>query len=85
MDESICKLIVGVLGYAAEMDRKAILKRTEEGRIIAMEAGVKFGRKRSYTKGEENHVRELRATGLGYGTIATKTGLSISTVRRILA
>jgi hypothetical protein len=36
-------------------------------------------------KGEENHVRELRATGLGYGAIATKTGLSISTVRRILA
>jgi DNA invertase Pin-like site-specific DNA recombinase len=85
MDSSIVKLVVGILGYAAEMERKAIIKRTEEGRVIAMEAGVKFGRKRSYSKGEENHVRELRATGLGYGAIATKTGLSISTVRRILA
>ena len=85
MDPSICKLVVGILGYAAEMERKAIIKRTEEGRAVAMEAGVKFGRKRSYSKGEENHVRELRASGLGYGTIATKTGLNLSTVRRILA
>jgi DNA invertase Pin-like site-specific DNA recombinase len=85
MDPSIVKLVVGILGYAAEMERKAILKRTEEGRAVAMEAGVKFGRKRSYSKGEELHVRELRASGLGYGTIATKTGLNISTVRRILA
>lgn len=85
MDPSIVKLVVGILGYAAEMERKAIIKRTEEGRAVAMEAGVKFGRKRSYSKGEENHVRELREQGLGYGTIATKTGLSLSTVRRIIA
>jgi len=85
MDESICKLVVGILGYAAEMERKAILKRTEEGRAIAMEAGVKFGRKRSYTRAQELHVRELRSLDCGYGTIATKTGLSVSTVRRILS
>lgn len=85
MDPSICKLVVGILGYAAEMERKAIIKRTSEGRAVAMEAGVKFGRKRSYSKGEELHVRELRASGDGYGTIATKTGLNLSTVRRILA
>ena len=85
MDESICKLVVGIFGYAAEMERKAILKRTKEGRTVAKEAGVKFGRKRSYTDGTANHVRELRAAGHGYGAIATKTGLNISLVRRILA
>lgn len=84
MDPSIVKLIVGVLGYAAEMERKAIIKRTAEGRDIAKAAGVKFGRKRSYSEGQANHVRELRAEGLGYGTIATKTSLTIGAVRRIL-
>jgi DNA invertase Pin-like site-specific DNA recombinase len=84
MDPSIVKLIVGVLGYAAEMERKAIIKRTGEGREIAQAAGVKFGRKRSYSEGEANHVRELRALGQGYGTIATNVGMSIATVRRIL-
>jgi len=85
MDPSIVKLIVGVLGYAAEMERKAIIKRTHEGREVAQAAGVKFGRKRTYTEGEANHVRELRAEGLGYGAIAIKTGMSLSKVRRILA
>lgn len=85
MDPSIVKLIVGILGYAAEMERKAILKRTEEGRAVAREAGVKFGRKRAYTEGTANHVRELRTAGHGYGAIATKTGLNVSMVRRILA
>jgi DNA invertase Pin-like site-specific DNA recombinase len=85
MDPSIVKLIVGVLGYAAEMERKAIIKRTHEGREVAQAAGVKFGRKRTYTEGEANHVRELREAGLGYGTIAIKTGMTLSKVRRILA
>ena len=85
MDPSIVKLIVGILAYAAEMERKAIIKRTDEGRIIAMENGVKFGRKRSYSEGVANHVKDLRKADLGYGTIAAKTNLSIGTVRRILA
>jgi len=85
MDPSIVKLIVGVLGYAAEMERKAIIKRTHEGREVAQAAGVKFGRKRTYSEGEANHVRELRASGLGYGAIATQMGMTLSKVRRILA
>lgn len=85
MDPSIVKLVVGILGYAAEMERKAILKRTEEGRAVAMEAGVKFGRKRTYSEAEAKHVRELRDAGHGYGTIAKLTGKNISLVRRILA
>lgn len=85
MDPSIVKLIVGVLGYAAEMERKAIMKRTREGREVAQAAGVKFGRKRTYSPGEANHVRELRAESWGYGAIAEKTGMTVSKVRRILA
>ena len=85
MDPSIVKLIVGVLGYAAEMERKAILKRTSEGRAVAQAAGVKMGRKRTWDEGLANTVKELRQQGSGYGTIATKLGITSSKVRRILA
>ena len=39
MDPSIVKLIVGVRGYAAEMERKAILQRTAEGSAGGQAAG----------------------------------------------
>ena len=84
MDPSIVKLVVGVLGYAAEMERSAILKRTSEGREVAKAAGVKMGRKRTWDAGLASTVQELRAQGLGYGTIGTKLGITTSKVRRIL-
>ena len=84
MDPSIVKLIVGVLGYAAEMERKSILKRTAEGREVAQAAGVKMGRKRTWDEGLAKTVRDLRGAGDGYGTIGTKLGISTSKVRRIL-
>lgn len=84
MDPSIVKLIVGVLGYAAEMERKSTLKRTQEGRAIAIRNGVKMGRKRTYDLGLANTVLEMREQGLGYGTIGKKLGIHESKVRRIL-
>ena len=84
MDPSIVKLIVGVLGYAAEMERSAILKRTAEGRAAVQAAGVKMGRKRTWDEGLANTVQEMRDQGLGYGTIGTKLGITASKVRRIL-
>ena len=38
-------LLIEVLGYMAEMERRNIRKRQEEGIRLAMEKGVKFGRK----------------------------------------
>jgi len=83
-DPSIVKLIVGILGYAAEMERAAITKRTSEGRAVAKAAGVKFGRRRTWDQGLANTVRTMRAQGTGYGTIATALGITASKVRRIL-
>lgn len=85
MDPSIVKLIVGILGYAAEMERGSIIKRTQEGRAVAQAAGVKFGRKRQWSEGLATTVRSMRAEGKGYGAIATALGITISKVRRILA
>ena len=84
MPEDIVKLIVGVMGYAAEMELKGIKKRTAEGREVALNNGVKFGRKRQYTAGQEQQVLKLRSEGLGYGTIANSMGMTTSKVRRIL-
>ena len=44
--EMINNLLIEVLGYVAEMERRNIRKRQEEGIEIAKEKGVKFGRKK---------------------------------------
>ena len=84
MPEELVKLIVGVMGYAAEMELKNIKKRTSEGRAVAKNNGIKFGRKRQYSFGQETQVLQLRAEGKGYGTIANAMGMTTSKVRRIL-
>jgi len=43
--DMINNLLIEVLGYVAEMERKNIRKRQEEGIAVAREKGVKFGRK----------------------------------------
>jgi DNA invertase Pin-like site-specific DNA recombinase len=84
MPEELVKLVVGVMGYAAEMELKSIKKRTAEGREVAKSRGVKFGRKRSYTPQQAAAVMEMRQRGDGYGTIASAMGMTDSMVRRII-
>ena len=55
-----------------------------EGRAVALAAGVKMGRKRTWDAGLAATVKELCEQGSGYGTIATKLGITASKVRRIL-
>ena len=68
MDKELVKLIVGVMGYAAEMELKHLKRRTAEGRAVARSRGVKFGRKRSYTPSRQPQswrcVRMVMATEL---------------------
>ena len=85
MPEELVKLVVGVMGYAAEMELKSIKKRTAEGREVAKSRGVKFGRKRSYTPQQAAAVMEMRNRGDGYGTIASAMGMNVSMVRRIIS
>ena len=84
MNEEIVRLIVGVMGYAAEMELKGIKKRTSEGREVAKNRGVKFGRKRAYTQQQQATVIEMRNRGDGYGTIGKAMGMSVGMVRRII-
>lgn len=78
------KLFVGVMGYAAEMGLKTIKMRTAEGRAVAQQRGVKFGRNRNYTPQQAATFMEMRRRGDGYGTIASAIGMTISMVRRLL-
>ncbi len=83
-DPMIVKLVVGILGYAAEMERKAILKRTSEGITMAKANGMVIGRKRSWTDAMARTAMTLRQEGKGYGTIASALGIPKTTVRRML-
>ena len=84
MNDEIVRLIVGVMGYAAECELKSIKHRTSEGRAVANTRGVKFGRKRDYDKYQVAEIMEKREQGQGYGTIAKALGMSRSTVQTIV-
>ena len=80
----MAKLVVGILAAAAEIERDLILERTNEGRERAMTAGVKFGRKRTWTPELASTVKQFRADRKSYGEIAKSLNISIGKVRRIL-
>ena len=84
MPKEITMLIVSILGYAASQELEQIKSRTAEGRAVAKNRGVKFGRKRSYNEFQAAKVLEEHSEGKGYSTIAKSLGMSKSMVQRII-
>ena len=84
MNEEIVRLIVGVMGYAAECELRNIRHRTSEGRAVAKSRGVKFGAKRKYDKHQIQEIMSKRNEGQGYGTIARAMGMSRATIQSIV-
>ena len=84
MNDEIVRLIVGVMGYAAECELRNIKHRTSEGRAVAKSRGVKFGAKRKFDKYQVAEILEKRKQGQGYGTIAKSLGMNRSTVQKIV-
>ena len=84
MPKEITMLIVSILGYAASQELEQIKSRTAEGRLVAKNRGVKFGRKRSYDKYQVAEIMDKRNQGQGYGTIAKALGMKRSTVQKIV-
>ena len=84
MNDEIVRLIVGVMGYAAECELRNIKHRTSEGRAVAKTRGVKFGAKRKFDKYQVAEILEKRKQGQGYGTIAKSLGMNRSTVQKIV-
>ena len=84
MNPEIVKLIVSVMGYAAEMELKNIKRRTAEGRAVALSRGVKFGKKRVYDKHVVAEIMDKRSKGHGYGQIGKAMGIARGTVQKIV-
>ena len=84
MNEEIVRLIVGVMGYAAECELRNIKHRTSEGRAVAKSRGVKFGAKRKYDQFQIAEIMKKRKAGEGYGSIAKSLGMKKSTVQTII-
>ena len=83
MPKEIINLIVGVMGYAGEMELLSLKRRTAEGRKVAVSRGVVMGRKKSYTDYQVEEIKTMRRAQRGYGAIAKSMGMSKSTVQRL--
>ena len=77
------KLMLTMIGAIATFERELMLERQAEGIELAKQRGVYKGRKpTAMAKGEE--VLSLAERGLAKAEIARRTGISLSSVQRIL-
>lgn len=77
-------VVLAVLAWAAEMERTAIGERVSAARQRVEAAGGHWGRPRSAGKSVESKVRELAGSNTSQREISRVTGVSRTTVRRIL-
>ena len=80
----LADLVLFIMGWAALWHRRRILENTANGRALAKERGVKFGRKPKLGPQELRKVAECRAKGEPCARIAKIFGVSESTIFRIL-
>ena len=85
----VTKMLVSMLGSFAEMEREQIAYRLNSGRQLAIEKGVKMGRKVGYRLSDRELiakypkvVRKLRE-GLSVRETAVVCGVSASTVQKV--
>lgn len=77
------KLMVTILLAFAEYERDMIVERTQTGKAIAREKGVRVdGRPNKYSEKQRNHAMELIKGGTSYNETAKITGISKSTLIR---
>lgn len=74
------KMVIQILAAVAEAERERILERTNDGRIAAMAAGVKFGRKPHQ---KSALARELIQQNTPVKIVMEKTGISRATYFRL--
>ena len=82
-------VMVSVLGVCAQMERENISYRLNSGRKLAIEKGVKMGRKvgscKSREQKQEEYAKVIRALRAGKSVRDTAAicGVSVSTVQRV--
>jgi len=76
------RLILTVLGGLAEFERELIRARTTEGRVRAVAAGVRMGRRLKLSPTQRAHAIEMRRAGRSLQEIGDVLGVSHMTVWR---
>lgn len=77
------KLIVTVLLAFAEFERDMIVERTQSGKAIAREKGIRVdGRPKKFKPAQVNHALALLEEGNSYTEVEKMTGISKSTLIR---
>ena len=79
------RLLMAVLAAIAEFERDLIRERTGEGRVRAMAAGVKFGRKPKLSDFQRQEAIKRRAAGETLASIAKSYAVDISMISRLEA
>jgi DNA invertase Pin-like site-specific DNA recombinase len=74
------KMVFTVLGAVAELEKSLIVERVKAGMRAAKNRGTKLGRKAVTVNVAE--IQKLRAEGLSFEAMASKTGLSVGTLHR---
>ena len=81
-DELTRNILIAVFSSLAKVERDRISKRVKAGLQTARENGKKIGRpERSVSEDRLEKIKELRATGKGYGAIGKQVRLTKSMVQ----
>lgn len=78
----ITDIVLSLLSYVAESERKMIKERQRQGIICARERGVRFGRPKKVTLNDEHKavLEKVRAGSVSRSEAAKKLGLTYSQV-----
>lgn len=72
----IANLVLQILSYVAETERRNIKTRQRQGIDIALQNGVKFGRPETYDEDFRRRVQIDYEAGMSYKDLVTKHGCS---------
>jgi DNA invertase Pin-like site-specific DNA recombinase len=79
------KAMFQMLGVFSEFEREIIRERVNSGLARARAQGKKLGRPRRDTPKRLAAIRKLRKRGIGINKIASKLGIGVSVVQRVLS
>lgn len=82
-DTPMGHLLMNVLLSFAEFERDMIVERTQTGKAVAREKGIRVdGRPKKYTEAQLKHAMQLLTDGNSYTAVEALTGISKSTLIR---
>ena len=84
LDQSIRSLILSILTWAADFERKLISERTKRGLEKAKLEGKHIGRPRKLDEKKIKEIKRLRKKGLSIRSLAKIYNVSPRTIQRVL-